>query len=193
MPWEAYFSSTLNARGTYWLITKGGLIPGYVATMLMIPQLKFGLVTLQTGGSLFSIIAPAVSLLLPAFEETLTRYALPPPRPNNITQFEGLYVAEYLLGLVSANVTIEVVGSTLNVTFQAGGGIAAGEMVMNATWVGGNTFRLHIEKDLPCLDVQSGWNDLFLYFHISTWSGEIFSLTMPGTATNTTQHNTHLV
>jgi len=193
MPWEVYFSTSLNVKGKYWLITKAGSMPGYVSVMLMIPQLKFGVITQMTGGNIFTVVASAVSILLPAFEDALTRYALPPPRPNNITQFAGIYLADYLLGFVTTNVTVQVVGSTLNISFAIGGGIASGVMLLNATWVGGNTFRLHVlQKDLPCLDVQAGLNDLFLYFHTSYWTGEIYSLTMPGTLPPIPPALTHL-
>ena len=152
----------------------------------MIPELKFGLIVQLTNGNPMSFVIPAAITLLPVLEDTFTRYALPPPRPNNITKFEGVYLASQLLGLAKANLTVKVVdtpsSSILQIitTLSVGGGIGSEGAAINATWVGANTFRLHTTQPAPCLDVQSGPNDLFIYFQTNSWTGDIYSLTMPG-------------
>jgi len=151
----------------------------------MIPELKFGLIVQLTNGNPMSFIVPAAITLLPVLEDTFTRYALPPPRPNNITKFEGVYLASQLLGLTKANLTVKVVDTPNSSILQiipylsVGGGSGSGAAI-NATWVGANTFRLHTTQPAPCLDVQSGPNDLFIYFQTNSWTGDIYSLTMPG-------------
>ena len=126
----------------------------------MIPELKLGFIVLTNNNySPLDLGFPALSILIPAFEDTFWKFALPPPTPSNITKFEGVYLATALLGAVSANVSVKVVnakkGSFLNV-FYSMGSLGANALELNATWVTGNTFRVHLVADYPCLDLQAG-------------------------------------
>ena len=122
MPWEIFYSKAVGMTSPYWIITKTGELPGYTGSMFMIPEMKLGFIVLMNGYTSLELAIPCFASLVPAFEETFSKYAVIPPSPSNITKFSGVYLATALLGAVGANVTVQAVEtdwgySYLNVSF----------------------------------------------------------------------------
>ena len=139
---------------------------GFSGTILMIPEMKLGLILLMNDMAALDWAISAFSMVQPAFEEAFAQYAEEPPSPSNITKFAGTYVASALLGVVTANMTVKVAESAsgtkfLQMEFAFGSAGAMG--TMNATWVGGNNFQVVLEDTYNCLGMQSGWNNVFVY------------------------------
>jgi len=181
-PWEIIYSTAANIPSRYWLITKTGRMPGYSGAIFLLPELKLGYIVLTNNNDPISFAIAALAALVPALEKTLITYALPPPAPpSGIKIYDGVYIATALLGTLSANVTItsNPDSNVLNVLFTFAT-IGLPPTMLNGTWVQGDTFRMHLIQEAACLDLQAGWNDVFIYFQRSSWTGDIYSLTAPG-------------
>lgn len=186
-PFEIYHSTLLDLTSRYWVRTKTGQIPGYSASVLIFPELKFSIIVMMNNMDAFGCALDVTPTLVPAFEQALRELALPPRTPLNLTAYTGVYVASMLLGALTGNITIKSNEEENMLSFFFGLSGALGSLsspgnkpplMYNATWEGANTFRLHPHPDQPCMYLEAGFTNVYIFFQTDS-SNRVVSVTMP--------------
>jgi len=176
-PFEWYFAPTSKM----WLITKGGLFPGYTANIALVPKMNFGCVGLSN-----SVIGSAVcqlfsDVLLSSIQDYLVKTAPPPPNPGNLSAFEGSYLFQYpgYGNIFFQNVTIYLDPSGEFLLYDTLFDDFSND-VLPLGWVQGNTFQnLPAQKTGSCID-----NEMTAYDYITFQTnpqGEVVSFQQEGT------------
>jgi hypothetical protein len=170
---ESGFALTweMERLGDYWLHTKMGDVSGYSAEVIMVPELKLGIVVLANLEEHASAPAEAMArILVPAFD-ALFRNMQPSLLPPNAARFVGTYVG---------NAT----GRSAQVALQAGAltlSLLGGAPLQ---WLGDSTSRPLLFRVLPppgdgdsCFDQQTVDFVQTLEFQTDA-SGAVVSFTM---------------
>eukprot|EP01102_Stenamoeba_stenopodia_P013332 TRINITY_DN4312_c0_g1_i2.p1 TRINITY_DN4312_c0_g1~~TRINITY_DN4312_c0_g1_i2.p1 ORF type:complete len:508 (-),score=122.73 TRINITY_DN4312_c0_g1_i2:215-1738(-) len=166
MPWENFYASKTQT----WFHTKGGLFPGYTTFIMVKPEFKVGFIIQQNDLFAASLGQALTDTVLNAFQETFAELAPPPALPTNVTKFVGVYKYRFEIFIpITLNVTYD--GQTLLVSGFGGDSVLQ--------WVSGNTFRVFPTGPIPCINVEIGIFEEFVFFQ-SDSNGDIVSLTKPG-------------
>lgn len=173
MPLEFYQTNTVQPPGAnYWLRTKGGRIPGYSAMIIMIPEIKYGMVVTMNDDYAVEFGMSASDLIVPVFDSVLARLQPPPPNPGNLTEYTGVYVYQFLILPVNITYKIELTEEGQLVMY-------IGTFYMNVTWSGqGNRFRMLFPSGLACLMQDAGNDHVFMDFQTDPDSKRVISMTM---------------
>jgi len=184
-PFEVIHSSILptsegpSSNGNYWLIGKGGAVPGHSAMIQMNPLTKLGVVAQSNSISAMTTAMTMMSTLLSPFDDILWAIHPLPPDPGNLTDFAGVYIAKPLFGIISVNVTVVSMMKEhmLRLLVRVG---SADEMTTEAIWVEGNTFQTWMTGKMPCLWLEGGFDGASVTFYGSWWSSRPQSLILSG-------------
>lgn len=175
-----------STKSLYWVRTKAGAMPGYMTVVSLVPELKLGILMQMNNLVLSELEANITAFIIPAFEQVLSELAAPPPNPGNLTLFEGVYVATKMLDLVDSTAVITADHTTnqliINATFGGliSGGASAPLGITPATWYHDNVFRLAGPPNTPCMFLEMGNTDVFVFFQTNPSNPqEVVSLTMP--------------
>jgi len=138
MPFE------MTQLGKFLLRLKRGDVDGYASEIVMVPEMKLGLVVLTNIVEHAPPYAQAITkILVPAFENLLSSLAPSPALPPNWNDYVGQYTAQGQVISVSSN------GAYLLI--QGAG------FDMSLVWISGNKFQIRpTPGDMRvCLDIQT--------------------------------------
>jgi CubicO group peptidase (beta-lactamase class C family) len=170
MPWEMY---TLN---DYVIRVKDGEVAGYSTQVMMVHELKLGVIVLANQfGHSPSIGQEIIGTLLPAFDSVFRYSSNPWPLPPNPTMFLGTYSDSRGSVVVSQ----QLPGAPLII--ELGPGYNFG-----LRWMGAElpsqpyTFQTYTTPgDLnSCMNIQTGDEYQFAFFQLNSGNTSVVSLTM---------------
>lgn len=151
IPWEIYDSPLFY--------TKGGGIAGYLSLTLSVPQLKLGMIVLQSSdistayGDIFSLWA--TSFIQP-FAEILQAVAPAPFIPPNFNDLVGVYL------FATSNVTIALIKTTsypVPILEAPSLGI-----VLTMKYFSENIFKLSTQGvAMDCPQAEAGWEEYIIF------------------------------
>ena len=175
-PFEWIFMEGLRTSRS-WMVSKGGVFPGYSAFLGMFPRAKFGVVSLNNNvnGELYGL--QLANLLLDAFAATLAEQAPPPPNPGNLTLFAGRYVSDMVLLEMESVLTVvaDDAAAVLHVTQSFAGSDTQYDLVH----VAGNVFAGRMPLNQSCMFYESGMQDSLISFGFSPVANKVTSVVMP--------------
>lgn len=92
--WE--FTGPRAPLEDYWLRGKKGAVMGYTSQILMVPELKLGVIVLLNsgvGGKVIGVTETIMNIVAPKLKEVLARLAMPPPLPPTL-DIVGFFVGK---------------------------------------------------------------------------------------------------
>lgn len=175
-PFEWFYMEGLNSARS-WMVSKGGLFPGYSALLGMFPHAKLGIVALDNNQ--FSEVYGLVlaNQILDAFAQTLAEQAPLPPNPGNLTMFAGRYVTDMVLLEMESVMTIEAdeEEAVLHV-FQS---FLGSSTQYDLVHVAGNVFSGRTQRNQSCMFFESGMEDSLISFVYSPIASKVTTVMMP--------------
>lgn len=163
-----YINPDLTGYGSPWEIisaplvyTKGGAINGYLSYVVAIPQLKLGMVILQSteySNAMSDVLLLFLSQFVVPFSQILQDVAPPPTIPTVFHTFLGNY------DLFNSTISI-ILQKTPNYPVPA---IQEGPLMMNLVYVSDYVYKISANgAAVSCMQAEGG-DEQYVYFSTST-------------------------
>jgi hypothetical protein len=172
-PWE------LLPWGNYTLVTKDGRINGYLSEIRMAPQIKTGIIVLQSWEEedVHDAITAYTTNLITAVSEALWSRQREPPLPPNPQNYVGKYTAQGSGTTETSVVSYDEKHPVLYLSISGYNGRLA------YTGKGKNVqlFQLMlISASAECRPLSTGYDGMWVHFDEDPVSGNIASFEIPG-------------